>query len=64
MLTSEQERERQEIIDLLSEIHLGHATDVHTLCGDTFHNFDTAHPRFKEVPSLQPRLFQFCPELR
>ena len=59
-LSPEERQEREELIDLLSEMHLEHTTAVDRLCGDTFHNFDTTHPRFSEVPSLQPRLFHLC----
>jgi len=56
-LNEEERRERDELIDLLSEMHLERTTHLDRLCGDSFHNFDNSHPRFNEVPSLQPRLF-------
>jgi hypothetical protein len=51
---------RQALINLLSEMHVDHATEVATLCGCTFHDFDKDHPCFNEVPSLQPQLFELC----
>jgi hypothetical protein len=54
------EIKRQALINLLSEMHQEHTTDVERLCGDTFHNFDSDHPCFNQVPSLQPQLFDLC----
>ena len=51
---------REELIDLLSEMHKGGSKDVGVLAGSTFHDFDQNHPRFSKLPSLQPALFNLC----
>ena len=56
-LNEEEQKERDELIDVLSEMHLDKTSSLDRLCGDSFHRFDKAHPRFNELPSLRPRLF-------
>jgi len=58
------EMTKEEMIDLLSEMHHNRTRNVGNLCGDSFHCFDMSHPKFLWLFALQPRLFEFCPELR
>jgi len=50
----------EEIIGILSAMHLRKSTDPETLAGSTFHDFDKSHKRFTELFTLQPLLFQKC----
>ena len=51
-----------EILLLLSELHLDNSTDPATLASATIHDFNKDDPRWSQVPSLQPTLFRLAEE--
>ncbi len=51
---------REELIELLSEMHRTHSKDPETLFAANFRDFDRKHPKYKEHVSLQGEMYRVC----
>lgn len=54
---------REELIELLSEMHMDHSKDPKTLFAANFRNYNRNHPKYKEHVNLQGELYRACWEL-
>jgi hypothetical protein len=53
-------KEKEAIIQKLSEMHLQHSTDPKTLCSAGLHSFDSKNKNFVNLSNLQTELFTIC----